>query len=200
MLKRVGDEVYRLFEDQLTEPVLASKTADRAEAIELVRRRRNNWDQDIAYGARPFVLCGLPMPRLPLGTNRYTRRNGRFFLDVVGHPEFGVPFGMDRLILIWVATTAVRRQSPVVEFESGSQILKEWGMQLNGSHYHRVAAGFKRVFGSTIFFGTQDERQGAAVCGLPPSIRPKWNTNSDEEKENRWRRRGSSATSRSSVW
>src|SRR5581483_4201490 len=98
-------------------------------------------DQDLAYGARPFILCGLPISRLPSGTHRYTRRNGRFFLDVLGHPEFGVPFGMDRLILTWVATMAVRQQSPVVEFDSGAQILKEWGMQLNGSHYHRIAGG-----------------------------------------------------------
>jgi hypothetical protein len=66
-----------------------------------------------------------------------------------------------------VATVAVRQRSPVVEFESGAQILNEWGLQQNGSPYRRLAAGFKRVFGSTIFFGTQEERHGSEVwdCG-----------------------------------
>ena len=108
-----------------------------------------------------------PIRRLPPGTLKYSRHNGRFFLEVIGHHEFGVPFGQDRLILLWVATVAVRQRSPIVQFESGAQILNEWGLQQNGSHYHRLAQGFKRVFGSTIFFGTQDERRGSQVwdCG-----------------------------------
>ena len=41
---------------------------------------------------------------------RHTRRNGKFFLGIIGHPRFGLPFGQDRLISIRVATLAVRRK------------------------------------------------------------------------------------------
>src|SRR5580698_1424334 len=42
---------------------------------------------------------------------------------------------------------------------------------------------------------------GRANAGdLNPDFRPKWNTNSDEEREKRWRRGESSPTSRSSGW
>ena len=143
------------------------KLIGKAEAAVTVRQRREEWDQDVAFGARPFILCGLPIRSLPAGANKYTRRNGRFFLDIVGHPDHGVPFGQDRLVLIWVATLAVRHQSRVVEFDSAAQILSEFGLPANGIHYKRLADGFKRVFGSTIFFGTEAELEKGAVweCG-----------------------------------
>jgi hypothetical protein len=163
MLRRAGECALELFEAELREPAISDTAIVRAESVEVVRRRREEWNQDLAFGARPFVLCGLPIRQLPAGTTKYSRRNGRLFLDVVGHPEFGIPFGQDRLILLWVATVAVRQKSPVVQFESGAQILNEWGRQQNGDAYRRLASGFRRVFGSTIFFGTQDERQGSQV-------------------------------------
>ena len=66
-------------------------------------------------------------------------------------------------MLLWLATSAVRQQNPVVRFESGAQILIEWGPLLNGKHYERLGDAFKRVFGSTVFFGTKDERRGSEV-------------------------------------
>jgi hypothetical protein len=128
---------------------------------------RDQGTQEVAFGARPFILCGLPIRRLAPGLLRYSRRNGRFFLEVVGHPEYGVPFGQDRLIPLWVATQAVRWRSRTVEFESAAQILNEWGLPLNGAHYRRLADGFRRVFASTIFFGTSEERARSEVwdCG-----------------------------------
>ncbi|MDQ1472394.1 MAG: hypothetical protein QOJ99_3874 [Bryobacterales bacterium] len=167
MLSRAGKYALELFESQLREPSISVSAVTKCEAVEVVRRRRGEWNQDLAFGARPFILCGLPIRQLPAGTSKYSRRNGRFFLEVVGHPEYGVPFGQDRLILLWVARVAVRQKSPVLQFDSGAQILNEWGLQQNGSHYRRLAAGFRRVFGSTIFFGTQDEREGSQVwdCG-----------------------------------
>jgi hypothetical protein len=97
------------------------------------------------------------------GDLTYTRRNGRFFLEIVGHPEFGVPFGQDRLVLLWLATQAVRNKSPVVEFGSAAEILNEWRLPTNGVYYRRLTAAFKRVFTSTIFFGTRDDRRRSEV-------------------------------------
>jgi hypothetical protein len=94
---------------------------------------------------------------------KYARRNGRFFLEIVGHPDYGVPFGQDRLVLLWLATVAVRQQSPVIRFGSAAEILVEWGMPTNGAHYKRLQDAFRRVFASTIFFGTKDELHAAEV-------------------------------------
>jgi Plasmid encoded RepA protein len=68
---------------------------------------------------------------------------------------------------LWIATQAVRQQTRTVEFESASQILHEWGLAQNGAHYRRLADGFRRIFASTIFFGTNEATPRAEVwdCG-----------------------------------
>jgi hypothetical protein len=81
------------------------------EGIELVRLKREQRTQDLCFSSRPFVLCGLPVRRLPKG-----HRNGRFLLQITGHPNFGGPFGQDRLVPIFLptldaATDALARRS-----------------------------------------------------------------------------------------
>ncbi len=78
----------------------------RIESCELVRELRDRQRQDLAFHSRPFVLCGLPIRRPAPSSLKYTRRNGRFVLEIIGHPDFGLPFGQDRLIPLWVATLA----------------------------------------------------------------------------------------------
>ena len=138
MLTRVGAYVQELFPELTVEPEPRQESTQahrRRNTVEVIRRNRAEATQDLSFGARPFILCGLPIRQLPVGTLTYTRRNGRFYLEVVGHPKYGVPFGQDRLVLLWLATSAVRQQNPVVRFESGAQILIEWGLPLNGKHY-----------------------------------------------------------------
>jgi hypothetical protein len=83
---------------------------------------------------------------------QYTRRNGRFKLDIIAHPDFGLPFGQDRLVPIWVATRAVRQKSRMVLFQSAAEIPKD------GPHYRRLVDGFKRIFARAGSLGT--------VCGI----------------------------------
>ena len=63
------------------------------DAIQLVREQRETGKQELAYHARPFVLCGLPLRRPPAGELVHRRQNGKFFLEVVAHPRYGLPFG-----------------------------------------------------------------------------------------------------------
>src|SRR5262245_30853644 len=123
MLKVVGTCLRELVLPFTEEGAPSRVSLRKLDAIELVRLRRNDGVQEVAFGARPFILCGLPIRRLPADTLRYSRRNGRFLLQIIGHPDYGVPFGQDRLIPLWIATQAVRQQSQTVEFESAGQIL-----------------------------------------------------------------------------
>jgi hypothetical protein len=133
----------------------SKQTLKKVEVIELVRQQRAVNRQDLIYSARPFVLCGMPLKRPPAGILIHRRRNGRFFLQI-----------HDRLVAIWAATQAVRQRSRIVEFQSGAQILEEFGLPHNGVSYRRLTDGFKRVFGSTIYFGSGDDsgRQDVFDC------------------------------------
>jgi hypothetical protein len=93
----------------------------------------------------------------------HRRRNGKFFLHVVAHPDFGLPFGQDRLIPIWVATLALRQRSREVYFDSAAQVLDFFHLPKDGPHYRRLAQGFKRLLSATILFGTEEQTHCSRV-------------------------------------
>ncbi|WP_321474460.1 replication protein RepA [uncultured Paludibaculum sp.] len=84
-------------------------------------------------------------------------------LQVTGHPSFGLPWGQDRLIPIFLATLAIRQKSPRIQFSSAAQMLDSFGLQQGGSQYRRLIASFQRIFGATIFFGTDTQLERTAV-------------------------------------
>jgi len=135
-------------------------------AIQLIREQRELGRQQLGYNARPFVLCGIPLRRPPSHQLIYTRHNGRFFLEIAAHPRFGLPYGQDRLIPIWVATLAVIQKNRAVRFGSAAQILEFFHLPKDGPHYRRMVEGLQRVFAATVFFGTEQQADRTAVVDL----------------------------------
>lgn len=157
--RRAGD-VLRL---QHPELVVSKQRIRKAETMQLVRKRRETDTQNLGFSSRPFVLCGLPVKRPVAGCLLHERRNGQFVLQVTGHPNYGLPWGQDRLVTIFLATMAVRQQSPRITFDSAAGMLDTFGMQQGGSQYRRLIGSFQRIFGATIFFGSDTQRERAAV-------------------------------------
>jgi hypothetical protein len=134
-----------------------------AEGIALVRANREEGRQPLAFASRPFILCGLPIRRPPKEQLLFERRNGTFLLQITGHPQFGLPFGQDRLVLIFLATLAVRQKCQTVRFRSAAEMLDIFGMSKGGKEYRRIVAAFERIFGATMFFSTESTRSAATV-------------------------------------
>jgi len=131
--------------------------------IESVRMRRQSARQNLGFSSRPFVLCGLPVKCPPTGTLVHERRNGQFVLLVTGHPNYGLPWGQDRLVPLFLATLAARQRSRRITFATAAEMLDTFGMQQGGSQYRRLVAAFQRIFGATIFFGTDTHRSMSPV-------------------------------------
>jgi hypothetical protein len=51
----------------------------------------------------------------------------------------------------------------MIQFRSAVEMLESFGMQQGGTQYRRLVAAFQRIFGATVFFGTDCQRQKAAV-------------------------------------
>lgn len=134
-----------------------------AEGIALVRANREEGRQPLAFASRPFILCGLPIRRPPSEQLLFERRNGNFLLQITGHPQFGLPFGQDRLVLIFLATLAVRQKIQTVRFRSAAEMLDTFGMAKGGKEYRRIVAAFERIFGATMFFSTESAHSSATV-------------------------------------
>jgi hypothetical protein len=152
-----------VLQDCFPEFHVSKRRLRQAESIQLVRDRRDAANQQLGFASRPFVICGLPVRCPPRSTLIYERRNGLFTLQITGHPNFGLPFGQDRLVPIFLATLAVRQQSQTIRFRSAAQMLDIFGMAKGGKEYRRLVAAFERIFGATIFFGTESTRKHARV-------------------------------------
>jgi hypothetical protein len=144
-------------------PSAGTRRFGKAETIECVRMRRQSARQIIGFSSRPFVLCGLPVKCPPAGTLVHERRNGQFVLLVTGHPKYGLPWGQDRLVPLFLATLATRQRSRRITFASAAEMLDTFGMQQGGSQYRRLIGAFQRIFGATIFFGTDRQRSISPV-------------------------------------
>jgi hypothetical protein len=111
---------------------ITTRRAKQLQAFHLIRVQREQRKKEVAFNARPFVLCGISLRPLPKDQLAYKRRNGKFFLQIIGHPDFGLPFGQDRLIPIWVATLALRQKSRPVHFHSAAQVLELFRLPKDG--------------------------------------------------------------------
>ena len=145
---------------------ISKRRLKQLDTIELARQQRESHQQQLAFHTRPFVLCGLPLRRPPSSQLIHARHSGKFFLHVTAHPDFGLPFGQDRLIPIWVATLALQQKSRTVQFASASQMLDFFHLPKDGPHYRRLVGGFQRIFAATIFFGTDEKPNGARLIDL----------------------------------
>jgi hypothetical protein len=132
----------------------------------LVHLKREQGKQNLGFSSRPFILCGLPIRRPPAGQILFERRNGHFVLQVTGHPDYGLPFGQDRIVPIFLATLAVRQQSQTIRFKIGAEMLDTFGMHKGGKEYRRLVAAFERIFGATIFFATDTQLGRARVVHM----------------------------------
>ncbi len=143
--------------------IVSKQKLRQAEGSCLVRLKREQGRQNLGFTSRPFVLCGLPVRRPPKDQVVYERRNGQFVLQVTGHPHYGLPFGQDRIVPIYLATLAVRQQSQTIRFRTAAEMLETFGMHKGGKEYRRLVGAFERIFGATIFFGTDGFTGSAKV-------------------------------------
>src|SRR6202162_2440444 len=158
-LERIGPLLAAVHPDL----VISKRKMRKVESLECVRLNREGSRQNLGFSSRPFVLCGLPVKRPASGCLLHERRNGHFILQVTGHPSYGLPWVQDRLVPIFLPTLATRQQTPRIAFESAAQMLDTFAMQQGGSQYRRLIGAFQRIFGATIFFGTDSQRERAAV-------------------------------------
>lgn len=126
----------------------------------------------LGFMARALVIATMPYKdqKNPDGTPKesFTRQNGDFKLRIVAGYDGGIPFGIyPRLLMSWVTTEAVRKQSPVIELgDSLRTFLRDvLDLRVSGGKRGtatRVSEQMKRLFGSLITaqYGGNQEKKG----------------------------------------
>ena len=131
--------------------------------------RREQQVQDLCFSSRPFVLCGLPIRRLPKEQLLYERGNGQFTLQITGHPQFVVPFGQDRFVPIFLATLAVQQKSRKLRFRTAAEMLEALACT-RAERVRRLVAAFERIFASSTRQNGFISARWYALPPLPPVV------------------------------
>lgn len=108
----------------------------------------------LGFMARALVIATMPYkdPKADV----FTRENGDFHLRILAGYRGGIPYGVyPRLLLSWVATEAVRTQSPMIELGDSLSIFLREVMEVrdtggSSGTRKRVAEQIKRLFGALI--------------------------------------------------
>lgn len=153
-------------ERKAQKPARISKRAQkRVEGIERIRLERQSEKQRLGYLARPFILCGLPF-KPKKNQSVYKRVNGNEALEIIASPDYGLPYGADMQVLVWVSTLAVLNMKDnggkcprVITFQSGADFLKAFDLPLDGASYKRARDRFLRIFYSTFYWGEKGAKR-----------------------------------------
>lgn len=127
----------------------------------------------LGFMARALVIATMPYKdqKHPDGTPKesFTRQNGDFRLRIVAGYDGGLPYGIyPRLLMSWVATEAVRSQSPVIELGDSLGVFLRDVMDLRSDSGGKRGSGprvveqMKRLFGSLVtaqYTGTQSGKR-----------------------------------------
>ena len=121
---------------------------NRVEDVLAARQARETKTQELGLTSPHFLLTGLPMR--PTEETTVYRTNGHASIKVHAGPD-GMPFGQDRLLIMWLATAFTVLGKPedrTIRFASMLDIPKAFGdMQKGTLMRQQWTSRIKRVFG-----------------------------------------------------
>jgi hypothetical protein len=95
----------------------------------------------------------------------WKRGNDDFGIKIVGSPVSGIPFGQDRLLLIWVITQALKAKEPKVIGFQMKEFLDYFEIDTSGKSYDRLAERFDRLKESTVkIWWTKENKKFELSC------------------------------------
>ena len=104
------------------------------------------------FGLRPHPAAWLPVRPPGNPGEDWVRRWGDAEFRLLPHPSYGLPYGQDRLVLILLATAAVRQRSPHVTLPPAYQMLRLFALPPSGRNYSRWQERLRRVLGVRFSF------------------------------------------------
>lgn len=126
--------------------------------VEKIKDDRKILSQNVGWLFRPLALC--PFPANALGKRTVIDENGEYEeykilwkrrsynieVEILGHPEYGVPYGQDVLIILYLAYLAVIQKSRKIKVNFYRDYMNFWGMNpKSGYKYQLVIDSLKRV-------------------------------------------------------
>jgi len=125
---------------------------------------KNKEDQKLAFNAKPFVVCAIPQTE-PVTSDgnrliRYSKRDGKAYLELVADPKYGLPYGSDRHFLRLLATKVAQLDSPIIPFKDGVSLLRAMGLTKTGPNLKWLSEAIMRCHRTSIYYVEGDPLNG----------------------------------------
>jgi hypothetical protein len=137
----------------------ALKQVEKSEMLDKVKNGRSGLlEQNKGWLFRPLALC--PFPAQPLKKREliengkhieehnvlWKRRTGTIEVEVLGHPEYGVPYGQDILIILFLAYEAIRQNSRKIKVKFFRDFCRMFDINIDdGRRFKNVANSLNRI-------------------------------------------------------
>jgi hypothetical protein len=120
--------------------------------------------QKLAFNAKPFVVCAIPQtePVTSDGSRiiKYSKRDGKAYLELVADPDYGLPYGPDRHFLRLLATKIAQLDSPIIPFKDGVSLLRSMGLTNTGPNLKWLGEAIMRCHHTSIYYVEGDPLNG----------------------------------------
>jgi len=138
------------------------KTTNKALKKQKIEEDRLTLSQEIGYLFRPLALCPFParqpkkitVIREVMGVKikekkyetKWERKNGKIKVKIIGDEDFGIPYGQDVLIVLYLAKEAVRQQSRYLKINFYRDFCRTFEIDANdGRKYRLVQNSLNRI-------------------------------------------------------
>ena len=148
--------------DKTAKTKLSQRGLKKADIAATARQARDEAKQDLGFNARPFTVTNLPV-RPKQGLQVWERKNGNHQLRIEAATGQMLPYGQDRLVLLLLATYALKQKSRVVNLGSAIDILRLFGKSDGGKNYEMLAQSFHRIMAASITWSSDGMWQGARL-------------------------------------
>ena len=105
----------------------------------------------------PFVLTGMPITRNDIeyrkdGTPYFIRQTFHKVMFMQGSIEYGLPFGVDRIVPVALATQALTKGNPCITVKPLRPLLQMFEIEDGGVHRKRFHQGIQRLYRTNILW------------------------------------------------
>jgi hypothetical protein len=136
--------------------------------VELINDERENGEQILGWLFRPLALC--PFPTRSLGKREvrslnselifleeevlWVRRSALYKMEMISHPDYGVPYGQDVLIVLFFSYMATLQKNRQVFTDFYKDFFELFEIKKpGGKEYRELQNGLMRISHTLISFG-----------------------------------------------
>jgi len=135
----------------MKEDTKREKRENQKAAVAMIRADRLLSQQEMGWLFRPLAIC--PFPAKPFkgeGPEEtpllWSRKAGNVSVEIIGHPKYGVPYGQDILIVLYLAVEAQRQKSRKITVNFYRDFMRMFDMNPNdGRKYGLVKQSMTRI-------------------------------------------------------